>query len=182
MSLTSLNANKQELNDMPEIYVASLSDYNSGILHGRWINAVQEPDEIHDQIQDMLKESKQPNSEEWAIHDCSGFFDINLSEYENIENLTKIAQGISKHGEAFASYTDMINDMEIVDIEGFSDSYQGEYDSEMQFAEEMMGLCYSVPDYLEPYVDYEKFARDLFMSDYTSVRSSTYSYHIFRND
>lgn len=53
----------------PRIYVASLSDYNNGLLHGEWIDAGQEPDEIHEQVQAMLAESESPGAEEWAIHD-----------------------------------------------------------------------------------------------------------------
>jgi hypothetical protein len=55
------------------IYVASLSDYNDGVLHGAWINADQEADELHGDVGAMLRESIQPWAEEWAIHDyvCS---------------------------------------------------------------------------------------------------------------
>ena len=34
----------------PRIYVASLSDYNAGRLHGVWIDAAEELDEIWSQI------------------------------------------------------------------------------------------------------------------------------------
>lgn len=182
MSLSNLKMNNQHLNNYPKIYVASLSDYNLGILHGRWIDAIQEPDEIHDQIQEMLKESKQPIAEEWQIDDYSGFFNITLSGHESMETVSKIAQGIYEYGEAFAAYVDMKGGMDYVNYDDFMDSYQGEYESEVEFAEELMGSCYEIPKNLEPYIDYEKFARDLFMSDYTTTRSSSYSYHIFRND
>ena len=33
----------------PKIYVASLSDYNNGHLHGRWINAAQEAAAIQEE-------------------------------------------------------------------------------------------------------------------------------------
>ena len=48
---------------MPRIYVASLSDYNNGILHGAWIDAAQDADNIRAEIAAMLRESKYPNVE-----------------------------------------------------------------------------------------------------------------------
>jgi hypothetical protein len=32
--------------DVPRIYVASLSDYNNGVLHGRWIDASSDPEDM----------------------------------------------------------------------------------------------------------------------------------------
>lgn len=48
-------------NESPRIYVASLSDYNNGLLHGVWIDAAQDADSIRDEINAMLMESKYPN-------------------------------------------------------------------------------------------------------------------------
>ena len=45
----------------PRIYVASLSDYNAGNLHGVWIDADQDEDAIQEEIAAMLRESKHPN-------------------------------------------------------------------------------------------------------------------------
>src|SRR5713101_9164870 len=80
--------------DHPRIYVASLSDYNAGRLHGAWINANQEPEELQAAISAMLAKSKEPIAEEWAIHDYEGFEPLRLSEYESIEHVSRIAHGI----------------------------------------------------------------------------------------
>lgn len=37
-------------NDSPKMYVACLAAYNAGHLHGEWINADQEPQEIYADI------------------------------------------------------------------------------------------------------------------------------------
>lgn len=47
--------------DSPRIYVASLSDYNAGVLHGAWIDANQSADQIQAEVSAMLRESKHPN-------------------------------------------------------------------------------------------------------------------------
>lgn len=45
------------MTDTPRIYVASLSDYNAGRLHGEWIDATQELDDIWAEIHAMLAKS-----------------------------------------------------------------------------------------------------------------------------
>jgi antirestriction protein len=42
----------------------------------------------------------------------------------------------------------------------------GEYDSEEDFASQLVDECYSLPEFAISYFDYEKFARDLFIGDY----------------
>lgn len=50
----------------------------------------------------------------------------------------------------------------------FRDSFCGEYDSEVAYAEELFDECYAheIPENMRYYIDYKKFARDLFMTDY----------------
>ena len=40
--------------DCPRIYVSCLAAYNSGYLHGMWIDATQDPDDIYDDIEWLL--------------------------------------------------------------------------------------------------------------------------------
>ena len=40
-------------------------------LHGSWIDANQDADDIHEEIQEMLTESPEPVAEEWSIHDLT---------------------------------------------------------------------------------------------------------------
>ena len=56
--------------DTPQIYVACLAAYNSGYLYGTFIDATQDPEDIHDQIQQMLSSSPVSDveaCEDWAI-------------------------------------------------------------------------------------------------------------------
>ena len=43
------------LDTTPRIYVASLSDYNAGRLHGVWINAANGAEEINEKVVEMLE-------------------------------------------------------------------------------------------------------------------------------
>lgn len=52
-------------------YAACLASYNSGVLHGRWIDASSDVDEMQEEISAMLRESKFPNVRV-ECPDCEG--------------------------------------------------------------------------------------------------------------
>jgi hypothetical protein len=86
----------------PRIYVASLSDYNNGALHGVWLNADQDSGELHAAVQRMLEYSQFPGAEEYAIHDYEGFQGFELHEYEPLATVARLAKGIVEQGEPYA--------------------------------------------------------------------------------
>jgi len=86
------------------IYVADLAAYNNGVLHGVWIDATQELDNIQEQIKQMLEASPIDDAEEYAIHDYEGFGSYSVSEYEGIQSLHEVACFIEEHGEISGVY------------------------------------------------------------------------------
>ena len=168
------------MSDTPRIYVACLASYNAGILHGEWID-VTDADSIHEAIQEMLKRSPSPDAEEWAIHDYDGFGPLGLSESEDIGRVAELGALIAEHGEAFAAYADHVG-AEYATEDGFQDAYCGEWDSEQAYAENLFDELYAheVPEHIAPYIDYEAFTHDLFISDYFSVDRAS-GVHVFRN-
>jgi hypothetical protein len=66
------------------IYVACLASYNNGVLHGRWVDADQDADDIRSEIAEILRESRSDEQEREEIrliiqwHDFEGlsFADI----------------------------------------------------------------------------------------------------------
>lgn len=85
------------MNNSPAIYVASLSDYNEGTLHGEWIDATLDAEDIQAEIAEMLEASTIPTAEEWAIHDHEGF-PVKLGEWESAEWISALGQAIEWHG------------------------------------------------------------------------------------
>jgi antirestriction protein len=166
--------------DTPRIYVACLASYNAGHLHGKWIDAT-DADAIWEGIREMLKRSPCPGAEEWAIHDYEGFGGINLSEWADINRVAQLGALIDKHGAAFAAYTDHVG-VDYATEEGFEDACCGEWDSEGAYAEDLFDELYAhdVPEHIAPYIDYEAFARDLFINDNYSVESDSGVY-VFHN-
>jgi antirestriction protein len=166
----------------PQIYVACLAAYNDGCLHGKWIDANQDPEDINAEIKEMLKASPIKGAEEWAIHDTNNFDQINIHEYASIETVAEIARCLEEYGPAFASfYNDSCIDEPIDDIEEkFQDSYIGEYDSERAYAEEYAHECLDIPERLENYIDYDAIANDLFMDSLFSAKAPNFNIYVFR--
>ncbi len=153
----------------PRIYVASLSDDNAGRLHGTWIKAWREPDELLGDIQEMLDTAPTYGAEEWAVQDYEGFGDIRLGEYESLETVSWYAQGIREHGLAFAAWIAHTG-YGPEDGADFDEAYEGEWSSVegyvtayLEDAGLQAGFDAAVPASLAPYarIDVDALARDL---------------------
>ncbi len=172
--------------DSPRIYVASLSDYNDGRLHGCWIDATDDPADIRAGIAAMLGASADPGAEEYAIHDYSGFHGFTVGEYEDIETVHRIACGIAEHGEAFSAFVDLVGTAS-ADADTFIDVYYGTYPTFRTFADgfiESMGWNDEIDRFgektgLAPFLtfDYDNFEATL-RSEWSVVDGHT-GVHIF---
>ncbi len=158
----------------PQIYVADLAAYNAGKLKGIWIDATWSKPEILEEICHHI-------NGDWRIDDCSGFYGISATKYD-LEEISKIANGIKEHGEAFYSFVEHYG----ADIEGdkFDEAYCGCYTSQESFVEEMLeerGTTEKVEaaGLKSYYIDYERIARDWFVDDYFSHEAGYERHHIF---
>jgi antirestriction protein len=168
----------------PRIYVADLAAYNEGTLHGAWIDANQDAESIQAEIAAMLL----PGHEEWAIHDFEGFEGIRLSEYESIETVSALATLIAEHGAAFAAFyaNDPSMDLDFASRE-FEDAYQGEWDSEESFGDDLYGSIHEdlgkhpLAAYIHLAID--AWSRDLFLGgDYWSANNPEGGIFVFRSN
>lgn len=130
----------------PRIYVASLTDYNNGELHGTWLDAV-DIDDVWEGVKAMLEASPynaRPElliygpAEEWAIHDHEGFGSWRLGESESFERVCRVGAFIQEHGEAAEKFIGLIDDAELDEDleERFTAAYRGEWDSEEDYRAE----------------------------------------------
>lgn len=163
---------QESSNTTYQIYVASLTDYNNAILHGKWIELEgKSEEEILSAIVEMLKESPSAEkygdiAEEWAIHDFE-LEGVQISEYESLSTIVTLVEALIEHGEAFAIYYNISSDLGEA-VEKFEESYRGKYDSLLDYATELFDEVYadSIPENLRSYIDYEAFARDLGFDGY----------------
>lgn len=72
--------------------------------------------------------------------------------------------------EAYAAYVEYFGE-DYATPENFEDRYEGEWASEKEFATRLFDDIYELPEKIRGYVDYNKFTRDLFVTDYGSMDS-----------
>jgi antirestriction protein len=171
----------------PRVYVACLASYNAGRLHGTWVDAT-DTDELREGIAAVLKSSPIGGAEEWAFHDNDGFGGL-IGEYEDVDKVAALGSAIVEHGPAFIAYAENIG-ADYATGDGFEESYQGEHDSEEDFAEQLAEDTKSFTNDSDtgrvvdawPYncIDWERAARDLFCGDYWSS-SSPEGVYVFRS-
>lgn len=163
----------------PKIYVVCLAAYNDGILHGEWIDANQDAEDLEMEIKKMLAESPIQSAKEWAIHDQDDFYFVKLSEYESLEDIAEVAAFIAEEGELGAAlvyeYSDVDKARRVLE-----EDYYGAYDNEEDFAAQHLKELANLDETVSFYMDYKHFANDIFVNDFFAlkVRDKT---HIFIN-
>lgn len=167
------------------IYVACLASYNSGTLHGAWIDCDdKDADEINAEIATILRASPFPNvmvtdpetgaevasAEEWAIHDHEGFGKL-VGEYTPIEDVATLAEGLG--GDNSIGFRWLIEDFGMKPAEALGEAasvivWEGDQgqsrerllgDYAQEFTDETGGLE-GVPEAFRNYIDWESMAHD----------------------
>src|SRR5688572_11231533 len=158
------------MHEEPKIYVASLSDYNAGRLVGDWFSLrdYDSADGLYEAIEDWLKKlgpSGDGLREEWAVHDYDATPDF--GEYPDKKTLDDYITALDE-----VSNVKALN--ALVDAgyspREFRDRYYGTFDSDRAFVYEYVdssGMLEEVPEHLQFYFDYDSFARDLLLTDFT---------------
>ena len=170
-----------------KIYVACLASYNNGVLHGRWIDASSDVEEMQAEVDAILRESKFPNvkvehpdtgemvpsAEEFAIHDFDGI-PSTLGEYCGLQAIADYVEFVEEcedvAGDNAAELAKaMIDNWHSVDsAKDELENFAGIYDSFREYADDAadeMIACHSsdgkTPQMLINYFDYDAWARDL---------------------
>ena len=162
------------------IYVADLAAYNNGKLHGVWINATDDLDDIQEQVNQMLAESPEGFAEEYAIHDYEGFDGYALSEYEGLKTTHEIACFIEEYpdfgGELLNNFGGDLEEAKAAAEE----NYCGCFKSLADFAEELTEETSQIPENLAYYIDYERMGRDMELGgDVFTIETAFEEVHIF---
>ena len=163
--------NKHEQTDgySPALYCGTYGKYNSGNLRGMLVNV-----STFDSYEDFINFCK-------AIHADEEDPELMYQDFENMpDSLYSESMG-EKGFEKIMEYCELCDEYNVSAVDDFlewdstedldrmHDAYVGVYDSEEDFAEEIVSDCYDLDNMmgsLACYFDYEKFARDLFMGDY----------------
>jgi len=169
-----------------KIYVGCLAAYNSGKLHGAWIDADQDAEGIREKVAEMLRASPCCHAEEWAIHDYEGFGPIKLSESESFETVAALAKASEEHGEIFAHfYAHQSTDDVEQAVSDFEEKFHGAFDSLADYVEDLweQGGWKEEGNWWHPskYVDWERMGDDLEMSGDVFTIEHEGKVHVFNN-
>jgi antirestriction protein len=142
----------------PRIYVACLAAYNSGRLHGAWIE-VEEEDAVRAAIAAMLRASPETVAEEFAIHDHEGFGGVEIPEYASIANVVEIAAFLRARGMLGALVLAEVGDLDAAS-RALDEQYHGAFASLAECLQDLTEETTVIPESLRLYIDYEAMARD----------------------
>ncbi|AQQ05396.1 antirestriction protein [Roseibium algicola] len=179
MTENTQRAQKPAEGQEPRIYVACLAAYNNGCLHGQWIRAEQETEDIQAEISEMLKGSPILDAEEWAIHDYEGFEGAEISEYASIKSVAELAAFVCEHGSLGGKLLQhFCGDIE--QAEGAFENYAGLYSSLADYAQALIEETIEIPERLANYIDYEAIARDMELGgEVFTIELSFEKVHVF---
>lgn len=170
-SLQEAIKNHEQTNgsDSPALYCGTYGKYNSGNLRGMWLNV-----STFESYEDFINFCK-------AIHADESDPELMYQDFSNMPgSLYHEIMGeeefnnIAKYCELCDDYSveavdDFLEFYSTDDLDNMHDAYVGVYDSEEDFARELVNDCYDIDKMmgsLACYFDYEALARDLFISDY----------------
>lgn len=147
--------------DGPAIYVRCLASYTKGILHGRWISLewCTDLEELENAVQEVLKDSPEPNAEEWAIHDTQGLPSFLQGEYTSLSDLNDYAEGTANVDDRDAYRLACENEGSVLSEDGFREIYYGHHSSTAHFAEEYyeeQGVLRDLPTELSYAIDWDR--------------------------
>ncbi|QKR98572.1 antirestriction protein ArdA [Sphingomonas sp. CL5.1] len=165
----------------PRIYVACLAAYNNGYLHGAWIDADQDADEIKDEIAAMLARSPIKGAEEYAIRDYEGFEGVSIKEYAGIDTVARMGAFIAEHGALGAGLLEQfVGDMDEAET-ALRDCYHGKFASLADFMEDLTAESgITIPEALRYYIDWKAMARDAEMNgEFFTVETAHDEVHVF---
>jgi antirestriction protein len=165
-----------------KIYVADLAAYNNGELHGVWIDATQDLEDIQAEVNAMLAASPVDDAEEYAIHDHEGFAGYGLGEYAGLETAHEVALFIEEYpafgGALLSHFGDDLDDAK----KAAQDSYCGSHSSLADYAQELTEETTEIPESLRHYIDYDKMAYDMELNgDVFTIETGFQEVHVFWN-
>lgn len=165
---------------MPMIYVSTYAKYNNGSLGGEWVNVENftNKDDFLSYCVDLHSDEEDP---ELMFQDTDEIPEGYVSECHVEEELWDWLELSQDDREVVSVYRQEIDSS--ASIDSILDAYAGQADSEEDYAEQLvdeLGYLEQMPEHLRSYFDYEAFARDLFITDYTFARDDHGQGYVFR--
>ena len=184
----------------PRVWLGCLSCYNAGRLVGEWVDASTAADSVSDPewclgVHGPAMGDDEPVSahEEWWVMDHEGLPISGECSPLMAQAWGDLLERVDDtHLAAFLAWVECGNYSQDVDglpiLSDFDDAYEGEWDSQRDYAEQLAddsGYLPSEDDLsvnpLLRYIDWEAWTRDLFMTDYYTAPAPGYGVYVFRS-
>ena len=152
-----------------QVYVSTYSKYNSGSLKGAWIDLEEFNTEeaFQEAIATLHRDEISP---EYMIQDFEGFPREFYSECGLDSRVFEWLVLDDSDREKVTAFLDCFGDTNNL-FEDAENAFYGTAGNDSDFAYEMLestGDLQSIPEHLRSYFDYDSFARDLMMSDFSA--------------
>ena len=157
---------------IPAIYVGTYAKYNNGSINGAWLSLTDYKDSA--EFYKACKElhNGEPNPE-FMFQDSEGFPEKLYSESGGIDEIYEYLNFIDDQNEnAVCAFLTLYD---IQDLKHFKQSYEGDWESEIDFAYSFIESQYTLEGILSNYFDYEKYARYLFSEGFYFVDGYVFS-------
>ena len=155
----------------PAVYVGTYHKYNCGSIFGMWLDLTTfaDYDEFLAVCAYLHRDEADP---EFMAQDYENFPDEWYTEgfmsRDEFDKIQEFAELDDDDREAFQAFMDLKCDSDL-SVDDFREAYQGEWDSEEDFARNIIeecGMLDNVPESLKDYFDFERYADELFRWDY----------------
>ena len=154
----------------PAVYIGTYRKYNEGSLFGVWLDITkfEDYDEFISVCKFLHRDETDPElmAQDFECFPESLYCESIMGE-DTFNKIKEYGELDDDKKEAYMIYLD--GGLGKEDIESFQDAYMGKYDSEEDYAYQLINECYDIEKMmgsLSSYMDYAAVARDLFISDY----------------
>ena len=154
----------------PAVYIGTYRKYNEGSLFGVWLDITkfEDYDEFISVCKFIHRDETDPElmAQDFECFPESLYYESIMGE-DTFNKIKEYGELDDDKKEAYMIYLD--GGLGKEDIESFEDAYMGKYDSEEDYAYQLINECYDIEKMmgnLSSYMDYAAVARDLFISDY----------------
>lgn len=149
---------------MSKIYVGTYKKYNNGSIKGDWLDLEDyaSNDDFYEACRELHNDEPDPELMFQDWEDIPASFITESSLDERVWEWLKLDE---EDRQTVSSYLAEVDDSR--DVEVALENYEGEHDSEHDWAREVWdstGMSNQLPEFAQNYIDYEGYARDCRLS------------------
>ena len=163
-------------------YVACSRSLRDGIKHGVWIDALSSPDQMREDIDEMLSNSIfAPDAHDWRITRYEAPEDFCFLDSEtSLEELSEVAEFIEKMKDKGVALLKYLNGNVREANHMLLHRFVGHFDSAIDFAKSIVRKNEKIPENVRKVINYSMLWKNLEKTCYIAIRSDIAGVYIFK--